>query len=288
MSSLRSEWFARNARNGRLIVNITVRRLRSRIMDPVYAKQNRRRPYKFFQQRYEGTFVARAAATGTSADQVLRTLWCFWTDNNEMSDLRSANLNRLREANADLDVVLVTPENLGEYLVDGMAIHPSYERLSAVHRADYLRCYFMHHYGGAYCDVKAPRHPALAALESLELDSDSWVVGYREVSSGLCAQLPGALGRDVRRYHRQLIGCCAFAMRPRTPFTTEWYAEVQRRMDRLAPPLSTCPGNLRGTNAGYPVRWTQLLGEVIHPLCLKHSGHILYNEDLMPVLVDYQ
>ena len=46
---------------------------------------------------------------------------------------------------------LVGPARVAELL--GGEVHPAYELLSLVHRADYLRAELLHRYGGWYADV---------------------------------------------------------------------------------------------------------------------------------------
>ena len=79
-------------------------------------------------------------------------LFCFWTDNNTMSSDRRNALSSL--SNTGLEVIFVNQDNLSNWVLKNAPLHTSYKYLSSVHKADYLRCYFMHHYGGAYSDVK--------------------------------------------------------------------------------------------------------------------------------------
>lgn len=288
MSAVRAEWLFHKRRNLRLKAVILRRRLRAGVTDPLYVALSRRRPYVYDSSRYVGTFLDETDDGGDGGDEVPNVIWCFWTSDNEMSPARRDSLSRIVEMNSRSRAVLVTPDNLDEHLVASARLHPAYQNLSAVHRSDYLRCYFMHLVGGVYLDVKAPRHPAWPALEFIRGERDCWAVGYPEISSALCAQLPGALGRDVRRRYHELIGCGAFIMRPGTALTSAWYAEVHRRLDRRAASLAASPGNLRGTNPGYPVRWTELVGDVVHPLCLRYHDRIVQYEGLRPILTDYR
>lgn len=281
-------WVRRKSRGLRLKLRVWRLKARARIADPLYLRINRGDSYTFRLSRYAGSFVASDTKLDSGRGEIPRVLWCFWTGANEMSPTRRQCFDQIGALNDDLQVVLVTQANLEQYLVEGAPLHPSYDHLSYVHRADYLRCYFMHHWGGAYTDVKKPRTPWRPALERLEGNSEKWILGYREISSGLCAQLPGPLGRDLRRFHRSLVGMGAFAFRPDTSFTAEWTTELYRRMDRLAPALARSPGNERGTNPSYPVRWAELLGEIVQPLCLKYHERILFEDDVVPWLSNYQ
>ena len=74
-----------------------------------------------------------------------RRIWCVWAGTNEMSQNRAACLKSIRTTNGHLDVHLVTPSNIADFIVEGSPLHPCFELLSDVHRADYLHAYLMHH-----------------------------------------------------------------------------------------------------------------------------------------------
>ncbi len=77
-------------------------------------------------------------------------IWMAWTGNNPLPDLLALCLASVRRHNgADFEVIVVTPGNLRRY-VDP---HPAYHYLSLTHRADYLRLYLLHRYGGIYLDM---------------------------------------------------------------------------------------------------------------------------------------
>lgn len=217
-----------------------------------------------------------------------RVLHVLWTGDNEMSKVRRTCLDGIRRTNSDLEVRLVTPDNLEEHLVPGHPLHPSYARLSYVHRSDYLRCYFMHHVGGGYTDVKLPRQPWGPVWSEFE-DPDVWMVGQPEVNSDLVANMAGRLGRDVQREFARLSINSSFVMRPRTPLTAEWYDEVQRRMDYYSRDLERFPAvDPMGATGGYRVTWIALQSQVLHPLQLKHLSHVRTDERLTVDLDAYR
>lgn len=82
-----------------------------------------------------------------------RKVYMFWTGNNAITENRARNIE-LTKNNLGVDLLLVTPDNLGEYILPEYPLHPAYQYLSNVHKSDYLRAYFMHHHGGGYADVK--------------------------------------------------------------------------------------------------------------------------------------
>ena len=85
----------------------------------------------------------------------MNNIYCFWTGTNEMNETRLNGLNKLRSVSG-CNVVLITPDNLNDFLIE--PLHPAYKYLSLVHRSDYLRAYFMHYHGGGYSDIKPGKY----------------------------------------------------------------------------------------------------------------------------------
>ncbi len=210
-----------------------------------------------------------------------------------MSGQRAVCLEQLRDR-AGCEVVLVTPRELGRY-VPAEALHPAYPHLSLVHRSDYLRCWFMHHLGGGYSDIKRCDASWQPAFDGMDADAQAWINGYPETSPRSVAnlyQISRQLGESPQRraaayLHRKwlqlhwwkLIGCGAFICRPGTPLTAAWWRELNRRLDRLLPQLRRSPARHPRDNAengaGYPVPWTYLHGAILQPLCLRQGRHVL-------------
>ena len=226
---------------------------------------------------------------GISADPAPLRIFCLWTGTNEMSPNRTRAMEEIRRFNqADVDVVLVTPENLHEWVVPGHSLHQSYEDLALIHRADYLRAYLMHHHGGGYTDVKAAKHSWLPLFEELNGDSAAWILGYRELSYRHVAPAPRPLRRQLRAHHARLLGNGAYIVKPRTPFTVAWLTEAEHRLDGWADELKATPGDVHSGPIGYPLPFYGLLGEIFHPLCLRHHDRLRRDSRITPQLSDYK
>ena len=81
-------------------------------------------------------------------------IWFCWTGDNPLPAYLSLCMESFaRRAAPDgrFRVHLVRARDV-EQLLCGQ-VHPAYDYLSLVHRADYLRCELLHRYGGLYCDV---------------------------------------------------------------------------------------------------------------------------------------
>ncbi|MDR2891369.1 MAG: hypothetical protein LBV18_07255 [Alistipes sp.] len=255
------------------------------------------RKYKFSPERYAGTFLgAPAAETNRVAPADAETtfapgpaaemVYCFWTGDNPLTPNRVASLETMRE-HLGVEVKLITPANLGDYILPDHPLHPGYEFLSLNHRSDYLRCYFMHHHGGGYGDVKRYSHPWKGAFDRLN-GSDKWGLGYGEESKRGVARVGGAIGQDMRKHWRLLVGNGSFIFRPRTPMTAEWYGEVTRRMDGYLDELRRNPGDMWGKNEGYPIPWTGMQGDIFHPLSLKYHDRLLKDDSIKPSFKEYR
>ena len=214
-----------------------------------------------------------------------RLVWCFWFGPPMSSTRRGAFDSMV--ANLGVPVRLVTAQNLSQYNVSWDPIHPAISEpyLSGNHKADYLRAYFMRHYGGGYQDVKWASRNWSAAFNAFK-DPNVWVVGTDERGKsdiGCDPKTANALQTDcahVRGQWRNLVSNCAYIMRHSTPLAIEWLRIINIRLDehqtklRIHPaPYARCCGWLH-RQLGYPVRWAELHGEQFHPLQAHWMKHV--------------
>ena len=280
---------ARRAKHSVWLARRQLRQQATTLRDRGYRAIDEARPPVWNRGDFGGTFLDRDVIPDPDArpKPVPRRVFALWTGSNDLSPNREAALNELR-AQDSVDVVLVSPDNISQWWLEENPPHPAYEHLSLVHRSDYLRSYLMHHYGGAYCDLKRGYGPVAACIDRLNSSAPHWLLGYPELGSQHTAAVPGELGRALRRHHGVLVGNGAFVARPGTQLTAEWLTEVELRLDALAPELARHPGNVVGDNPGYPVPWGDLLGAVLQPLSLKHSRHLLADPRMLPSLRDFR
>lgn len=228
-----------------------------------------------------------------------RQVFVFWTGENALSENRQRSLESMR--NTGLEPVLVTGRNLHEY-VPAERLHPAYPFLNLAHRADYLRCYFMRHHGGGYSDLKYTESSWMDVYHALDGNPDAWAAGFREGGPRGVAdiylssrQRREGLGSNIRAqwqwrflqwHYRKLIGTCAFIFKEGTPLVEEWWQTLNQRLDALYPELEKhparypkeLPGQINeGVKSRYPVPWTYLLGDILHPLVYQHRERILYD-----------
>lgn len=250
-------------------------------------------PYHYDPKRYEGTFLEEPCEFDYSEDLVKhvdRVIYIFWTGDNEITPNRMEGIKSLEKVSG-VDVKLITPKNLSDYIKPEDPLPEAYQYLSLNHKSDYLRSYFMYHYGGGYADIKTYFHSWIPAFDKLD-QSDAYVMGYPEIG------FQGAAYRDIIHenlkhdlfYHwRHLIGNGAFICRPHTKLTSEWHTVVKKRLIEYSDLLKKHPAkDIFGTNADYPLPWAGMQGEIFHPFCLKYKDKLLSDKALMPSFENYR
>jgi hypothetical protein len=183
-------------------------------------------------------------------------LTCFWTDETPMSEQRQRRLQELREFAAPVRVRILTPETIPSLRLPGAPFHPAYPYLSAVHRADYLRCYLMHFHGGGYTDIKSYL-------------VGSWTKAFRDLDTH----------PDILFSYRH--PGYAMIARPSTDVTRRWYTEVCRRLDHHLPALQAYPGRPppfthAGVDPAYPLQWTEIMRDVLEPILADYPNQVLH------------
>jgi hypothetical protein len=197
-------------------------------------------------------------------------IYCCWTGNNEMSQNRQLCLQQL-ENTSDCKVILITPNNLNDYIVPEYPLHAAYKYLSETHKADYLRTYLMHFHGGGYSDIKKTTGSWKKSFNDVK-QSDYWICGYPEIEGGV-GYAPHA------NKWKELIGNCAYICKPRTKLTTEWYnamiALLDTKLDELKLHPAKHPQDQKCDRSKYPIRWIEMLGEIFHRVAYQYNDHVL-------------
>lgn len=201
------------------------------------------------------------------------TLYCFWTGNNEMSANRLGCLYNLR-TQTDANVVLVTVDNLHTFIKPDDPLHEAYQYLSETHKCDYLRVYFMHHYGGGYSDIKSPRRSWAEAFQQMRSDPTKIINGYHEKGDFAIAYTPNAHKWNM------LCGNGSYILRPKTALTYTWYRAMLDKMDEKIVELRAHPAtrveDAKEWGGGYPIEWNEMLGRIFHRVLGDFEGYILY------------
>ena len=142
-----------------------------------------------------------------------------------------------------LRVEFISQQNLNDWVVKESPLHSAYPFLSAIHRADYLRVYFMHHYGGGYADIKHISSSWIPSWNNL-FESEKWAVGYREVGPRGVAMVPSISYIILLWNWKHLIGNGAYIFKPGTKFTTEWLSLSNKLLDSKLLELISNPASV--------------------------------------------
>jgi hypothetical protein len=214
---------------------------------------------------------------------------------NEMSEAREkALLSMIR--NSGCAQAHMTAGTLSDWIDPSFPFHPLFNLLSAVHKCDYLRCYVLHVHGGGYADVKLTTKNWNPFFDLLER-SAAFGVGYTEIGPHGVATVGGELELEMKENYTRLIGLCAMIFRPRTEFTYTWFKRINDLLDSKAEQLQKNPARhpqdrlaasfTDGSISQYPFAWTEVGGDLFHPLVYQYSDHIIH-ADIAPSFENYR
>lgn len=222
------------------------------------------------------------------------TIFCMWTGDNPMSAQRIQALWSIYN-NTGCPVALINQNNLQHWVHPDYPLHPAYPFLSATHKSDYLRVYFMHHYGGGYTDIKQTTVSWPGFFHRLR-ESESYALGYQELAHGI-PHLSGAEGDEIRSKHLELIGLCAFIFKKNSTLSNLWIERTHTLLDVKLHFLIEQPAShpqdqtgLQLTNSSvsnYPLRWAELLGEIFHPLIFSFRQNLIL-DSINPLFFNYR
>lgn len=219
-----------------------------------------------------------------------KNLYCFWVGHNNtvMNENRLNSFQSIKN-NSGVNVILVDNNNLKDFILKEHPLHVGFKYLSDVHKADYLRTYFMHHYGGGYTDIKPCLWDWNPYFEQLE-STDNYGIGALEDECELSVTLKQRpwLGK----YWSYLISNDLYIFKSNTHFTQMWYSSLLKIMDFKLEKLKENPAKDPREAAdtvctSYPIEWGEILLEIFHPLCFFNSDKIIKTMPY-PVTVNYR
>jgi hypothetical protein len=213
-----------------------------------------------------------------------KCVYVFWTGTNKMSEPRKKCLDSIKK-NIGVKVILITHNNLDTYILKDSPLHKSYKYLSEVHKSDYLRTYFMHHYGGGYTDVKNTTQDWNPYFDNLK-NSNKWVNGYQEIKGGSASN-----NSDIQKNYKKLIGNGIYIFKPNPPFSYEWFNKLNSILDKKYEALKKNPAKdhrditnkkLKDNSISkYPLSWAEILGSIFHDIQYKYKDKCLYDLPLI-------
>lgn len=225
-----------------------------------------------------------------------KKLYMFWTGDNDMSDNRKRSVEHVSKT-CGVELCVLYKDDIEKYEKSDNKFHKAYNFLSYTHKADYLRCYFMHFYGGCYSDVKITNFNWSTYVDILNSTKDRDILGYTETAPQDIGIDPGdPLEREMRREYNRFIGNGAYLCKKRSKFTSEWYEELHKKLDQKIDLLMKNPSKhpqdhygkiIDGKPSIYPFMWTEICGNIFHKVCYLNNERILHGLP-RPICKDYR
>ena len=222
-------------------------------------------------------------------------VFCSWTDSNPMTPQRAECLLSIY-ANTMCPVMFLSASNLKHWEVEQSPFHEGFRYLSATQRADYVRCYVMHHFGGGHTDVKRTATSWKPFFQALRESPHYYGLGYTEIGPNGVACAGGPLESEMRENYTKLIGNCAYIFRKKTEFTYEWLLRTHAMMDEHLEALREHPAqhpmdhlNVTlpdGSVSRYPLPWLAFCN-IFHAVVYELHSCILH-ADIAPQFYAYR
>lgn len=189
-------------------------------------------------------------------------VYLFWTENNLLSQNRIDGLETSIK-NFRTKVMLVTTQNLNDFILPSYPLHPAYQYLWPAHKSDYLRSYFLNFYGGGYADIKkySPENNWHECFQMINENSEIEIIGQKEIEGWS----PAFELRGNSKYNDMLLANGYFIARQHSEFTEEWYKRVQLYLDSKLEQLIAH----RAGKIDYPIPWEGIQGEIFHRLIVN-------------------
>lgn len=207
-------------------------------------------------------------------------IYVFWTGNNPITENRKKSLEQLNKI-CNANIILVTPNNLNDYIIPDAPLHPAYNYLSLTHKSDYLRSYFMYYHGGGYSDVKPSLGSWTKGFELINSNKDIWMIATREIDPNHVGyvNIP-EIYAQLQKNYRQLPQNGAYICKPKTPLFRDVLNDIHKILDIHYEQLKTNNNwpirAKKGDGSNYPLEWTEICGSLIHQYALKYNNHILF------------
>lgn len=197
----------------------------------------------------------------------------FWTGDNDMSENRKTCLQTSQ--NLGVKTILITKQNLNEY-INEHPLHKAYQFLSDIHKSDYLRCYFMHFYGGGYADIKnySKNNNWSECFKLINENEHIEIIGQKEIVGGSPLENLNHSG-----HINKIIANGYFIARKNSDFTNCWYKKLTQKLDEKYEILKNNPSkDPLDRSLEYPIRWAELCGEILHQIefdfYFSHPGSV--------------
>lgn len=175
--------------------------------------------------------------------------------------------------------LLVTVDNLHQFIHPSRPLHKAYEYLTPVHKSDYLRPYFGYFYGGGYMDIK----PCLGSWErgwnDLMQNRNPLIFmnSYANPDKGC---VPEQLGEEIQNAYASLPYVSIYLTRKHNPVMLQWLDEADKILDEKFEILKTNPAqslfDKKEDGNGYPIEWNEIGARILHRVFYQSNQKCLF------------
>eukprot|EP00038_Savillea_parva_P003278 m.123475 g.123475 ORF g.123475 m.123475 type:complete len:555 (-) comp11129_c0_seq4:929-2593(-) len=234
------------------------------------------------------------AAVAATVPSVIWIMWFALPDTMNMG--KGAAVKQLQSESGITVNVLKLDQAIKTLNKDYDPIHPlmKSDAVSLYHKAEYMRVYVLHHYGGAVADFRSTAGTWDGIFKKFE-DRNVWLVGGPTEGTSTvhcCGDYLKFLGgspascdivrEKVAEIDERGLGSSAMAARAGSPLTHAWLRALNWRLDYLhddilahPTPFRWCCHNRTDVRTqAYPLGWTELRDDIFYPLVAKYKDHV--------------
>jgi len=225
-----------------------------------------------------------------------RILYMWWTGDNPMTENRKRSIEIVKEK-CGIELKVLHKNEITDYELASNRFHEAYKYLSATQKGDYLKCYFMHFYGGCYSDIKITNFNWNEYISILETSKEKDVLGYTEEKPLDIGVDPGdPQEKDMRSNFSLFVGNGAYICKKQSVITQQWFSKLNNKLDEKLDQLKKNPAKhhqdhygaiIDGKRSLYPFRWTEVNGNIFHKVCYENNERVLHGLP-RPICVNYR
>lgn len=241
------------------------------------------KPIGKYQYAYISQYMKKNMDNIEYINEVPKVVFIFWFSNKDyIPEFTMRRFNALQSLiqNIKVPVIIITKENYKYFELHQNPYNKSFEYLSGNHKSDYLRSYFLYHYGGGYHDIKWREKSWDQEWDKFK-DKNTWIIGRRETKSD---NIGYGEGQDwVKEKYENLITMGWVIMRKQNKYIETLLNKINDILNNKyellkenPAPNERCGIGLNCENSLYPLRWLEIMGEISHPLQLDYTEHIEY------------
>ena len=194
-------------------------------------------------------------------------IYYFWIKSEEMQQMDIKYAENLKDI-TKCNIIVITTNNLKDYILKDNPIHEAYEYLSDFHKVNYLKVYFMHFYGGGFYTNGAINDSWMEAFNDLNTNPKIFINGYSETSPHDIYVV------SLKKYYKLLVGNDVYIVRSKTEFTNMCYERINKLLDSKLVSLKL-HFNKNKENK-YPIERSELLGSIFHMVQMEFLLNIAY------------